>query len=114
MSTALVFSALLIIDAINGYKSFMYLYSEEVQMFMGASITIMDPHRILVRGKTSLSSRKMESPDLRAGLAFVIAGVVAKGESVIHNVDTTIDRGYEDIVRRLQGIGVMIERVKSS
>ena len=86
----------------------------EVLSAMGASITIMDPHRILVRGKTSLCPRKMESPDLRAGLAFVIAGVVAKGESVIHNVDTTIDRGYEDIVRRLQDIGVTIKRVKNN
>lgn len=83
----------------------------EVLLAMGASVTIMDPHRALVRGKTPLRGRKMESPDLRAGLAFVIAAVVAKGESVIHNVDTTVDRGYEDIIKRLRGIGVEIERV---
>ncbi len=81
---------------------------------MGASITMMDPHRVLVRGKTELHGRKLESPDLRAGLAFVIAAVVAKGESVIHNVDTTIDRGYEDIDARLRAIGVEIERVSIS
>lgn len=86
----------------------------EVLSAMGASITIMDPHRVLVRGKTPLRGRKMESPDLRAGLAFVIAAVVAKGESVIHNVDTTVDRGYEDIVQRLQGIGVDITRITSN
>jgi len=79
---------------------------------MGASITMMDPHRVLVRGKSELRGRKLTSPDLRAGLAFVIAAIVAKGESVIHNVDTTIDRGYEDIENRLRAIGVDIERAK--
>ena len=80
---------------------------------MGASITMMDPHRVIVRGKTELRGRKLTSPDLRAGLAFVIAAVVAKGESVIHNVDTTIDRGYEDIETRLKALGVDIERVSA-
>ncbi len=80
---------------------------------MGASITMMDPHRVLVRGKTELHGRKLTSPDLRAGLAFVIASVVAKGESVIHNVDTTIDRGYEQVDERLRAIGVEVERVSS-
>ena len=80
---------------------------------MGASITMMDPHRVIVRGKTELRGRKLTSPDLRAGLAFVIAAVVAKGESVIHNVDTTIDRGYEDIETRLRALGVDIERVSA-
>ncbi len=77
---------------------------------MGAQITMMDPHRVFVHGKTELHGRKLESPDLRAGLAFVIAAIVAKGESVIHNVDNTIDRGYEDIDGRLRAIGVEIER----
>ncbi len=81
---------------------------------MGASITMMDPHRVLVRGKTELRGRKLESPDLRAGLAFVVAAIVAKGESVIHNVDTTIDRGYEDIDARLRAIGVKIERTETN
>lgn len=80
---------------------------------MGANITIMDPHRALVRGQSALMGRRLESPDLRAGLAFVIAAIVAKGESVIHNVDRTIDRGYERVEERLQGIGVDIERVKN-
>ena len=77
---------------------------------MGAQITMMDPHRVIVRGKSELRGRKLTSPDLRAGLAFVIAAIIAKGESVIHNVDTTIDRGYEDIESRLRAIGVNIER----
>jgi UDP-N-acetylglucosamine 1-carboxyvinyltransferase len=79
---------------------------------MGANIVMMDPHRVLVRGATPLKGRKLESPDLRAGLAFVIAAIIAKGESVIHNVDTTIDRGYEEIENRLRAIGVEIERVR--
>ena len=80
---------------------------------MGASITMMDPHRVLVRGKADLKGRKLTSPDLRAGLAFVIAAIIAKGESVVHNVDTTIDRGYEDIETRLRAIGVNIERISA-
>lgn len=86
-------------------------YTEQLSA-MGASITTMDPHRILVRGKTELHSRNLTSPDLRAGLAFVIAAIVAKGESVIHNVDSTIDRGYEDVEKRLRDIGVDIERAE--
>ncbi len=86
-------------------------YTESLSA-MGASITMMDPHRALVRGKGDLRGRKLQSPDLRAGLAFVIAAIVAKGESVIHNVDTTIDRGYEDVEHRLRAIGVDIERAK--
>ncbi len=81
---------------------------------MGAQITMMDPHRVLVRGKSELRGRKLTSPDLRAGLAFVIAAIVAKGESVIHNVDTTIDRGYEDVDNRLRAIGVDIKRIDQS
>jgi UDP-N-acetylglucosamine 1-carboxyvinyltransferase len=73
----------------------------------------MDPHRALIRGRSELHGRKLQSPDLRAGLAFVIAAIVAKGESVIHNVDTTIDRGYERVDERLRGIGVEIERIST-
>lgn len=76
---------------------------------MGARITMMDPHRILVKGPAKLRGRKLESPDLRAGLAFVLAGIIAGGESVIHNV-YNIDRGYERIEERLVDLGVCIER----
>lgn len=77
---------------------------------MGANITPMDPHRVLVKGPTPLRGRKLQSPDLRAGLAFVIAGIVARGNSIIHNV-YNIDRGYERIEERLKAIGVDIKRV---
>lgn len=79
---------------------------------MGADIVTMDPHRVIVKGPTALSGKELESPDLRAGLAFVIAAVIAKGDSVIHNV-YNIDRGYERIEERLRKLGVSIERVSS-
>ena len=79
---------------------------------MGANIEIWDPHRIMVKGPSNLKGKVLESPDLRAGLAFVIASIVAKGESVVHNV-YNIDRGYEQIEERLKKIGVDIKRVKN-
>ncbi|MFH0803676.1 MAG: UDP-N-acetylglucosamine 1-carboxyvinyltransferase [Candidatus Tagabacteria bacterium] len=77
---------------------------------MGADITICDPHRAIISGPTALRSREMESPDLRAGLAFIIAGLVAKGRSIIHNIHN-IDRGYEKIEERLSQIGADIKRI---
>ena len=77
---------------------------------MGANILLMDPHRALVKGPTSLRGREVESPDLRGGLAFIIGGILAKGESIIDNV-YLIDRGYERIEERLRDIGADIERI---
>jgi UDP-N-acetylglucosamine 1-carboxyvinyltransferase len=77
---------------------------------MGADIAICDPHRAFISGPTPLRGREMESPDLRAGLAFIIAGLIAKGQSIIHNV-YNIDRGYEKIEERLKGIGADIKRI---
>lgn len=87
-------------------------YVEEL-VRMGADIKTMDTHRIMIKGPKSLKGKKLESPDLRAGLAFVIAGIVAKGQSLIHNV-YNIDRGYEKVEERLKEIGVDIERVSSN
>lgn len=86
-------------------------YTESLNR-MGANIVMMDPHRVMVKGPTTLIGKELESPDLRAGLAFVIAAIIAKGESVIHNV-YNIDRGYQDIEGRLRKLGVSIERVSS-
>lgn len=83
-------------------------YTESLSI-MGADITMMDPHRVLVRGPKALKGRTLESPDLRAGLAFVIAATIARGQSVVHNV-YNIDRGYEHIEKRLQELGLSIER----
>jgi len=77
---------------------------------MGANIITMDPHRIIINGPTPFHGKVLESPDLRAGLAFVIAAIVAKGDSIIHNV-YNIDRGYEDVEKKLREVGVNIKRV---
>ena len=77
---------------------------------MGANITPCDPHRAIVIGPTPLRGREVESPDLRAGLAFVIAGLIAKGQTVIHNT-YNIDRGHERIEEKLVSIGADIKRI---
>ena len=77
---------------------------------MGANISLWDPHRVTVRGATALRGREVESPDIRAGLAFIIAAALAEGESVIHNIHY-IDRGYEKIEDRLRGVGLDIKRI---
>ncbi len=82
----------------------------EVLRVMGADIVTMDPHRVLIRGAQPLKARRMESPDIRAGLAFLIAAAVAEGTSEISNIHH-IDRGYENIAERLQNVGMQIERI---
>ena len=76
---------------------------------MGADITVMNPHRILVRGPRELSRKNLESPDLRAGLAYILAAATARGISTIRNA-YVIDRGYEKIEERLQKVGLNIKR----
>ncbi|MBU4087069.1 MAG: UDP-N-acetylglucosamine 1-carboxyvinyltransferase [Nanoarchaeota archaeon] len=77
---------------------------------MGADITICDPYRAIVSGPTPLRGRELESPDLRAGLAFIIAGLIAKGDSILHNI-SNIDRGYEKVEDRLAEVGADIKRI---
>lgn len=77
---------------------------------MGANIIICDPHRIVVQGPTELSGKKLASPDIRAGIALVLAGSIAEGETIIDNI-YQIDRGYEEIDKRLRSIGVNIKRI---
>src|SRR4051794_6448692 len=77
---------------------------------MGAEITICDPHRAIVIGPRRLHGARVSSPDIRAGMAMLIAAVCARGTSEIHNV-REIDRGYERIDERLRGLGARIERV---
>ncbi len=79
---------------------------------MGADITVCDPHRAIVRGPRELRGAELTSPDVRAGLAYILAAIVAKGPSVIHNV-YTIDRGYERIEKRFASLGLDIERVEA-
>ncbi len=84
-------------------------WTEELKR-MGADILNLDPHRVEIRGPTKLRGREIESPDLRAGMAYVIAALCAEGESIINNV-YQIDRGYEKIEERLQKIGADIKRI---
>ena len=78
---------------------------------MGAQIVLCDPHRCIVQGPTQLFSEKMESPDIRAGMALVLASLSAKGQSVIRNVGQ-IDRGYERVDEKLRNLGASIQRIK--
>jgi UDP-N-acetylglucosamine 1-carboxyvinyltransferase len=77
---------------------------------MGAEITICDPHRAIVIGPRRLRGQRLSSPDIRAGMAMLIAALCAEGTSEIHNV-REIDRGYERIDERLRALGARIERV---
>jgi UDP-N-acetylglucosamine 1-carboxyvinyltransferase len=76
---------------------------------MGARIVLCDPHRVVVTGPARLYGQRLESPDIRAGMAMVIAALCAEGRSTIGNVGQ-IDRGYEAIDERLRGLGAAIER----
>jgi UDP-N-acetylglucosamine 1-carboxyvinyltransferase len=79
---------------------------------MGAQIILCDPHRATVIGQnfeTPLRAAKLSSPDIRAGMALLIAALSAKGTSVIHNIEQ-IDRGYQFIEQRLSALGAVIER----
>jgi len=78
---------------------------------MGVDAKALDVHRAIINGPTPLKGKEMESPDLRAGLAYVLAAIIAEGSSVVHNVKY-IDRGYEQIEERLRKIGVKIERIR--
>jgi len=79
---------------------------------MGARITLCDPHRAIVSGPSRLHGERVESPDIRAGMAMLIAALAAEGASEIGNI-RQIDRGYEQIDARLRGLGARIERVSS-
>ena len=81
---------------------------------MGAQIILCDPHRAVVVGhdhKIQLRAGRMTSPDIRAGIALLIAALSANGTSRIANIEQ-IDRGYQDIENRLRQLGAHIERVK--
>jgi UDP-N-acetylglucosamine 1-carboxyvinyltransferase len=79
---------------------------------MGARIILCDPHRAVVTGPAKLHGQRLESPDIRAGMAMIIAALCAEGTSVIGNIGQ-IDRGYERIDERLRGLGASIERLGS-
>lgn len=78
---------------------------------MGAKITLADPHRVVIYGPNKLRGRVLDTPDIRAGMALVVAALVAKGKSIINQAEL-IERGYEDVVKKLRGLGADIERVE--
>jgi UDP-N-acetylglucosamine 1-carboxyvinyltransferase len=77
---------------------------------MGARIVLCDPHRAVVSGPSALRGGKVESPDIRAGMAMLLAALAATGTSTIHNIGQ-IERGYERIDERLRSLGAAIERI---
>lgn len=77
---------------------------------MGAAIVLADPHRAVVTGPSSLRGREFVSPDIRAGIALVMAALIATGQSEIERIEL-IDRGYERVDERLRALGADIERV---
>jgi UDP-N-acetylglucosamine 1-carboxyvinyltransferase len=78
---------------------------------MGAHIVLCDPHRVIIQGPSQLYGEKMESPDIRAGMALVLAALSARGTSVIRNIGQ-IDRGYERVDQKLSSLGAVIQREK--
>ena len=78
---------------------------------MGANVVMCDPHRVVVNGPTKLYAKKLISPDIRAGIALVIAALVAEGTTEIDNI-YQIDRGYEKLDERLSSLGADIKRVE--
>ena len=90
------------------YESRMFFVDKLLSM--GAKVEIADPHRVFVYGPTKLYAQRLDTPDIRAGIALVIAALAAKGTSEIDKVQL-IERGYENISERLSALGAKIERV---
>lgn len=91
------------------YESRMFFVDKLISM--GAKITLADPHRSLVYGPSKLHGRELATPDIRAGMALVLAGLVARGKSVINQAEL-IERGYEDVVGKLKSLGAEIEKIE--
>ena len=85
------------------------LYFVDKLISMGARIVLCDPHRCIVQGPSRLHGEQVQSPDIRAGVALVIAALCAHGQSTISNIQQ-IDRGYEKFDEKLKGLGANIER----
>lgn len=90
------------------YESRMFFVDKLITM--GACITIADPHRVLVSGPCKLKGKNLETPDLRAGMALVLAALAASGRSVINRAEL-IERGYEDVVGKLTNLGARVQRI---
>jgi UDP-N-acetylglucosamine 1-carboxyvinyltransferase len=110
MSTAIVVATQAVGSVLIHEKMFeSRLYFVDKLIGMGARIVLCDPHRCIVQGPSWLHGERLESPDIRAGMALVSAALCAQGESVIRNIGQ-IDRGYEHIEEKLQALGANIVR----
>jgi UDP-N-acetylglucosamine 1-carboxyvinyltransferase len=85
------------------------MYFTDKLVAMGAQIVLCDPHRVIVTGPAKLFGEKVESPDIRAGMALLLAALAGAGQSTIRNVGQ-IDRGYERVDEKLRSVGAKIER----
>ena len=86
------------------------LFALEQLSGMSAELFLCDPHRIIVTGPRKLKGRPLDSRDLRSGMALIAAGLAAEGESRLAPLET-VERGYAQIVQRLQTLGASVERV---
>ncbi|MBP7686649.1 MAG: UDP-N-acetylglucosamine 1-carboxyvinyltransferase [Thermoflexales bacterium] len=113
MSTAIVIATQAAGSVLIHEKMFeSRLYFVDKLIGMGARIVLCDPHRCIVQGPGWLHGERLESPDIRAGMALVSAALCAQGQSVIRNIGQ-IDRGYEQIEAKLQALGANIVREKN-
>ena len=110
MSTAIVVATQAVGSVLIHEKMFeSRLYFVDKLIGMGARIVLCDPHRCIVQGPSWLHGERLESPDIRAGMALVSAALCAQGQSLIRNIEQ-IDRGYEHIEEKLQALGADIVR----
>jgi UDP-N-acetylglucosamine 1-carboxyvinyltransferase len=86
------------------------MYFTDKLVAMGAQIVLCDPHRVIVSGPTKLFGESVESPDIRAGMALLLAALAVPGKSTIRNVGQ-IDRGYEHVDDKLRSLGAKIDRI---
>jgi UDP-N-acetylglucosamine 1-carboxyvinyltransferase len=114
--TDLISIAITVATQMNGsilFHDWMFsgrMYFTDKLVGMGARIILCDPYRCLVQGPNSLYAEKLESPDIRAGMALLLATLAANGQSIIRNV-RQIDRGYERVDEKLRLLGANIERI---
>lgn len=86
------------------------MYFTDKLVGMGARIILCDPYRCLIQGPNQLYSENLESPDIRAGMSMLLAALAAKGKSTVRNI-RQIERGYQDVDKKLAALGAQIQRV---
>jgi UDP-N-acetylglucosamine 1-carboxyvinyltransferase len=87
------------------------MYFTDKLVGMGAKIILCDPYRCLIQGPNRLYGENLESPDIRAGMSLLLAALAAKGTSTVRNIGQ-IERGYQDVDKKLLALGAKLERVK--